>query len=62
MKKTAVVLRRSNTAWVKKLQCVTQMDHRVKATYYSSLSAVMIFLEPSEYCWIMGDATVKYIE
>lgn len=61
-KTTAVVLRKSDTSYVKKLQALTPTDHRVIATYYSSISTTMIFLEPKEYCFIMGSATVKYIE
>jgi hypothetical protein len=61
-KKTAIVVRRDTNGWVRVFKVFAEKDHRPVAQYNSSDGARMIILENEEYCWIMGNATAKYVE
>lgn len=55
-------MKRKSEGWIRVLEVVTDTDHRPIAQFNSSNGAIMIIVDKNKYCWIMGNATVKYVE
>lgn len=59
---TGVVLKHQEKGYITCLKIVSEQNHQPTAYYYASKGAVMIIIQPKqEYCWIQGEAQVKYI-
>ncbi|KAF2789906.1 hypothetical protein K505DRAFT_377913 [Melanomma pulvis-pyrius CBS 109.77] len=59
---TAIVMQRAVNGWVQVFKVFTEKDHRPVAQYNASNGSIMIIINQNEYAWVMGNATVKYIE
>ncbi|OCK75868.1 hypothetical protein K432DRAFT_385863 [Lepidopterella palustris CBS 459.81] len=61
-KTTAIVMKRDQNGWVRVFRVLSETDHRHVDQYNASKGGVMIIVKIDHYCWVMGNATVKYIE